>query len=153
MKEIVLTKNKIALIDDEDYDKLSKHSWCASQNRAGNWYATSRIDKKIVMMHRFVLNTNNEVDHKNRNGLDNQKSNLRRATRKQNSCNRIGRKGRRFKGVSFLKRLNKWRAYINDNHRKKALGCYSTIEEAAAAYDNVAKQLWGDWALLNFPGA
>jgi hypothetical protein len=92
------------------------------------------------------------VDHRNRNGLDNQRHNLRVATHTQNRVNSGPRSDNRsgFKGVSFCKARNKWQAGLNSKRKYKFLGYFVSPEEAARAYDAAAKSLWGEFAFLNF---
>ena len=97
------------------------------------------------------------VDHINGDALDNRKENLRVCSYSQNSCNKKIRSDSRsgYKGV--VKVGKKWQAYIGDpdtpatRKRRLYLGTYTTAEDAARAYDNRAKELYGDYALLNFP--
>jgi hypothetical protein len=90
------------------------------------------------------------IDHKNRNGLDNQKSNLREATRSQNNANKkpTSFSSSRFLGVS--KRYSKWTARITKNGVTYDLGAFKIEDEAAKAYDNKAIELHGEFANLNF---
>jgi hypothetical protein len=93
------------------------------------------------------------ADHINHNTLDNRKANLRPATREQNAWNmrkKLGKHSSRFKGVSLLKGLNKWRARIGYNGRRISIGCYDEEESAARDYDRKAKELYGGYAKCNF---
>ena len=85
MKTIELTKDYVAVVDDDDYDNLRKYSWCYSHG-----YAVSYINGKLVRMHRFILDYygDQDIDHINNNGLDNRKENLRIVSRTINNLNR-----------------------------------------------------------------
>lgn len=93
-----------------------------------------------------------EVDHINRDRLDNQRQNLRVVTRQQNAQWRQGlpNSTSRFKGVGLYKRRNIWRAYIKTNGKIIHLGYFDSEEDAARAYDTSAKRLFGDFAYTNF---
>ena len=159
MKEIELTQGKITIVDDDDYDKLVKYSWQAYWSKKGKrFYArrTFRVngERKVSFMHRFILGlTDRKIscDHKDNDGLNNQRSNLRAATIQQNSFNR--KKGSncssKYKGVVWLKERNKWRAYIIINGKPKYLGVFHDEVEAARTYDMAAVENFGEFASLN----
>jgi hypothetical protein len=90
MKEIPLTQGKVALIDDEDYEKICTGKWCA-QYAPWTFYSHGKVPgrKKIISMHRFIMGDpeNKEIDHINGNGLDNRKENLRIVSRQENGQN------------------------------------------------------------------
>jgi predicted nucleotide-binding protein len=94
-----------------------------------------------------------EIDHINRDGCDNRRSNLRICNRSQNNMNKTKYKNNtsNFKCVSFDKKRNKWKAYTKFNNRSIFIGYYSTPEDAALAYDLKAIELFGEFANLNFP--
>ena len=102
----------------------------------------------------FILNLTNLpcVDHKDRNSLNNHLSNLRWCTRKENDQNRSKRKNTSsvYKGVHFYKKANKWRAKIKHNGQQIHLGYFSDESEAGSAYDRKAKELFKEFAVLNF---
>jgi hypothetical protein len=156
VRGIKLTQGKVAIVDDEDYEDLSKYPWRYNK-KLGYAMGHVTIDEKdkTVYMHRFITNAprNVMVDHENRNKLDNRKSNLRVATGSQNQCNRELPKNNKsgYKGVSFNLSKQRWRAYIRFNKKCKMLGSFNTAEEAALAYDQAARHLHGDFAFLNFP--
>lgn len=163
MKEIHLTREAIALVDDEDFTRLDSHKWhlhiCITSAGVEKRYARRSIynpetQKNIgIYMHREILPAP-EVDHRDGNGLNNQKHNLRSATRVQNSGNanlRRGKKTSRFKGVSWFSSRHQWRAYGTINYRFKHLGYFEREADAALAYDRFANEYFGEFALLNFP--
>jgi len=158
MIEILLTQNKIALIDNEDYQIVINHKWCAYREPRmfNNWYAatnvrTSKGKYRSVSMHRLILGDCCEgmtVDHINHNGLDNRRSNLRIATATQQQQNRKQTKGySRFKGVTWNK--NAWAARIKHNGKEYHLGRFKNEEDAARQYNYFANLYFGEYAYLN----
>jgi len=148
MKLIELTKGKSAIVDDEDYEWLSRKKWHAIKVRH-NWYAVGKIKKKHVYMHRFIMKTPPTLttDHKNRNGLDNRKENLRNATNAQNNANkpvRSSKKTSRYKGVHYEKRYHIWFASC----ARKQKCCKSEVD-AALAYNSMATEKYGEFSYLN----
>lgn len=143
-----------ALVDDEDYERVTQRKWRLHGNPADKTqYAAAhvRIDGKAKreLMHRFILQAKpgQTIDHKNRNGLDNRKSNLRYCTLSQNQANTETRTGSsRFRGVSWYKPTKKWRVKVGKNG---FVGYYSTEEEAARIYNEKAVKRYGEFATLN----
>jgi len=160
MKRIKLTQNKYALVDDADYDSLSKFKWYA--NKLGHtWYAYRNTPRNIngkhktICMHRQILGLKRgdglQADHKNHYGLDNRRSNLRTCNHQQNDFNRRKVKGSsQFKGVYWHKARMKWIARIKYNNEQRHLGYFDNELEAAKAYDTRALELFGEFAYLNF---
>jgi hypothetical protein len=151
MKKIALTDGSVTLVDDEDFDFLSQWNWM--RHTAGYAYAWEPALKKLVYMHRVILNPppHLHVDHINRDRLDNRRSNLRPATRVENMMNsEIRREGTsKYRGVSWDAERGKWFASIRINKRSKNLGRYSSESEAAEAYNRAALQHYGDFAPFN----
>ena len=155
MKEILLTQGKVALVDDEDYEELSKYKWCFTMRKgARTGYVVRYLGKgggrgTTVPMHRVIMKAQKgqEVDHKDGNGLNNQKENLRFATRAQNSANKKSCNSTGFKGV--YKNKKRWSVNIGMDGKTKYLGSYSTKEEAALAYNRAAQEHFGEYAYLN----
>jgi hypothetical protein len=161
--EIPLSKGKVAIVDPDDYEELSKHKW---HTMVGKYtcYAVRSVregkKKNMVSMHRqihgLLKGDKRLVDHRNHNGLDNRRSNTRVCGKSENAMNSAGRKGTasKYKGVCVGRWGKRWQAKINtivDGKRKYLyLGTHETEEEAARAYDNKAKELHGEFALLNF---
>jgi hypothetical protein len=162
---------KFAMVDDEDYDKLSQYNWCAIKG-GHTFYATTTIRqpdgrRMMTQMHRIIMQLTDKkifVDHKDGNGINNQKSNLRAVTQAQNMCNRLSNKiaTSKYVGVSWhqYKRKRKdgsyhyygyWTAVIGSNGKDFRLGLFKDEIEAAKAYDAKAKELHGEFARLNFP--
>ena len=143
-----------AKVDPENYEKLAGFNWLLQTANANN-YAVKLEGDTPVRMHRIIMNApkGSIVDHKDRNGLNNTKINLRFATRAQNNCN-IRRKTKtktsKYKGVSFTSKIKKWRVQIKYNGTTKHLGYFDNEEDAAKAYDEAAREYHGEFAYLNF---
>lgn len=152
---IPLTQEKFAYIDLEDYERVTnKHSWHAEPSRYGrSWYARTCINYRKILLHRFILeidDPNIKIDHINNNGLDNRKENLRVATSSQNKANMIAIGGTsKYKGVSYNKKASAWISEISYQNVKNYLGTYFSEKQAALAYNDAAKVLFGEFALLN----
>lgn len=154
-RKIKLTKGKYAIVDPEDYDRLSEYDWQAIEGRCGNFYAGRIEGGKIIYMHRQIMNNpiGAIVDHKYRDGLNNTKRKLRIVTAAQNSCNSTKTSSNctsKYKGVNRHKDKNKWRSYITHKGRRMHLGYFENEEDAAKAYDAAARKYHGDFACLNF---
>ena len=147
-RHIPLTQGLVTLVDAEDYEALAAYTWYAS-----HMYAVRRIDGKQVRMHRILLNAPGgmDVDHINGDKLDNRRENLRLATRAQNTQNQGRRSTNKsgYKGVCRATNRKSWMATITVNRRQKLLGCFSTPEEAHAAYCTAAKELHGEFARVS----
>lgn len=159
MKAIMLTQDQIALVDDEWYDYLSQWKWHAKwSNHAQTFYAAKMICKrphrKILYMHNVIAYTplHLQVDHMDHVGTHNWIMNLRWATRSQQMMNRRWQSGTssQFKGVYWYKALQKWKASIIFNYQHTHLGYFNDEIQAALAYDRAAKELFGEFAYLNF---
>lgn len=154
--EIALTKGYVALVSAPAPISVSEYSWCALTGANGNVYAARRGPRgKLILMHREILDApfGLEVDHINGNTLDNCNCNLRLATHRENSYNRAAHRdgSSRFKGVSWSRDRRKWLAKIDQGAKQKYLGLYSDEVAAALAYDQAARQMFGQFARLNFP--
>jgi hypothetical protein len=154
VKQIQLTKGLVALVDDEDYERLSSFKW-----KAHHRYAARNVRRNgkflTIMMHREILKAPSgmDVDHINGDRLDNRRSNLRLATRSQNTRNRKGNKNSisGYKGVGWHARCRKWQAAIKTDDKQLYLGLFDAPEDAARAYDAAARNLHGPFAKVNFP--
>jgi hypothetical protein len=159
MKEILLNRGFVALVDDEDYEKLCHFNWTVSdlKNNKTQYAFCNKYHGKKMLMHQVVMippPDGQTIDHKDRNGLNNQKSNLRYATPSQQQLNRGKIKGTktRYKGVFYRASGRKrWQARISVNKKKISLGGYYTEEEAARAYDAYIKVHCLDFGVPNFP--
>lgn len=160
-KEIVLTKGKVALVDDEMYPFLSRFNWYANRQGYAERMAMVLGTYKKILMHRVVacavwgdFPTDHFVDHHDRNKLNNQSTNIRFASRGQNACNRHGwGRTNPYKGVyeGRKAKTKTWRALIQKDKVRVHLGYFPTPEDAARAYDRAAIDLHGPYAVLNFP--
>jgi HNH endonuclease len=153
---IVLTKEKVALVDAKDYQSLVQFKWYAKLHGT-KWYARKRRPDKrgaYDYMHRFLLNApqGKLVDHKNGDGLDNQRNNIRLCTSSQNNANRRKKPGSssQYKGVT-LRTSGRWQAHIVIERKAEFLGNYIVEEDAARSYDKRAVEAFGEFALPNFP--
>lgn len=154
VRDIPLTQGKFAIVDAEDYDRLSQYKWYAAKNRE-TYYAQRGSNGTIISMHREIMRAPKGVicDHKNHNGLDNCKSNLRLCTSAQNQYNKTAKKGcsSRYKGVILRRDYKRWRAQIGFNYERIHLGNFPDQIKAGSAYDDKAADLFGEFAYLNFP--
>ena len=145
MKKIKLTKGYYTLVDDDKFEFLSQFKWHYS-----NGYAMRRVGKKILQMHRVLLNTpvGKDTDHINRYSLDNRLVNLRICNRSENNLNKPKQSNNTsgFKGVFWRNDKKLWRARVGN----KYAGMFKSKIDAAKAYDKVAKKIYGDFAKLNF---
>jgi hypothetical protein len=151
MREIPLTRGKVALVDDADFEAVSAFKWYAYPHR-NTWYAARKNGNATIQMHRFILNTPQglETDHEDGDGLNNRRYNIRVSTHAQNIANQGPQRGHLLKGVKKCNNCERWIARIGFNHRSLYLGIYQTPEAAAYAYDCKAVELFGEFARCNF---
>jgi hypothetical protein len=156
-RTIPLTQGLEALVNKSDYKWLRHHTWFAHKERRTFYAWRWSKKRKAIKMHREIMGVTGKrkVDHKNGNGLDNRRCNIRQATNRQNSSGMRKRKGKssRFKGVRWFSRLKMWQAYIWNGKKslQKHLGYFTVEQEAARAYDKAARVSYGEFAALNFP--
>jgi len=163
MKKIKLTQGKFALVDDEDFEQLSKLKWGFDNS---NGYARRVIcGNEKIYMHRMIMKTPKrlQTDHINHNKLDNRKINLRIVVQSQNNMNRKKVNNKYgYKGINFYNHRKyytqttgrvthpkTWRANIKINKKRISLGFFFTKEEAAQAYNEAAQKYFGEYAYLN----
>jgi hypothetical protein len=169
-----------ALVDDEDYAAVSAFHWrIYEKSRPGGGidgpYAMAHArrmedgtfrppeprgsneliggKRTTIRMHKLITGWD-RADHRNHNGLDNRRENLRPATFSQNTWNQRKRAGicsSTYKGVTWHKLNKRWMAHIRADKRDYHLGYHDSEREAAEAYDIAARQLHGEFAVLNFP--
>lgn len=157
--EFCVRTGLIAICDWQDYELVKTYCWLLKSGKCTSYAVATQIGEdgtqKKVLMHNLIMPPPEGiiVDHKNGNGLDNRRSNLRFATNQQNSFNTppYRRKGKvsQYKGVHFEKTTKKFKAVIKVNGQIKTLGRYETEELAAEAYNEAAKNAFGDFARLN----
>lgn len=165
---IQLTKGKEAIIDSRDQGWLSNYDWCVSIAPNKHIYYAVRKSRKgegkrhYIWMHRIIWERHNgpipkgmEIDHINRNSLDNRLENLRLCSRSQNLSNmsnqiRKSSLSSKFKGVCYDTNRQRWKAYIKQDGALLNIGRYHSEEEAARAYDAKAREMFGEFANVNF---
>lgn len=159
MRRVPLTQGYEALVDDADYETVMT---------VGPWYALVKPDRQTVYAQRNIqcpdgrrsgqymhklLTGWPQTDHRNGDGLDNRRVNLRPATGTQNNANSRPRKDNTsgLRGVRWHEQKRRWHAYIRVNGKRHHLGSYDNPETAGRAYDTAARELFGEFARLNFP--
>lgn len=165
MREILLTRDQVALVDDEDYAYLVKVKWCAMRSRT-TWHAVRNIttaphEHHIQLMHRAILQPSRrqQVDHIDGNGLNNQKSNLRTATQRENNRNKTRKTAGSsiYKGVKRCGHCKKRAVRIRSGavgkdgrSAEQHLGYFYSERIAALVYDEAARSAFGEFACTNF---
>jgi hypothetical protein len=162
-RRIPLGESKYTIVDPQDFYRFNIFNWCPKE-QGPNSYAVrlaANPNKKIkkimiISLHREIMNHPKGllVDHKNGNGLDNRRANLRLATHSQNSCNRPKTKSKassQFVGLSLDKHRGTWVVRIYVNGKKIFLGSFDNEITAAHAYDKAALEYHKEFARLNFP--
>ena len=158
MREILLTQGKVAMVDDEDFCWLNCYTWCA-ERKGKTFYAQTHISGRAVNMHRLILGLTDprkQADHKNHNGLDNQRKNLHAVDASFNQLqngkqNKIfKRMTSKYKGVSWCKRTKSWKAQITIKSKTLWCGRFKKEDDAAKAYDNKALAVLGKKAQIGF---
>ena len=152
---IRLSQGKFAVVDEADFEWLNQYDWFAYKGY-GTFYAKTKIREngkiKEIKMHQMITGTT-YIDHANSDGIHNYRSNLRPCTSQQNNMNQRPQKNKKsiYKGVYPVGNRGRFRASIRFNGKAINLGSFYNEIEAAKAYDRKAKELFGEFAWLNFP--
>lgn len=156
MKQIKLTQGRYVLVSNVDYKYLNQWKWCVLKGRNTFYAIRMRSNRKMILMHRIILErmgfTNfKQSDHKDCNGLNNQRSNLRPANHSQNSrnCRKHCDNTSGLKGVCWNSRRRKWVAQISVNGNYEFIGHYDSKISAAREYNKAAKKYHGVFMRLN----
>jgi hypothetical protein len=153
-KEIPLTQNKTAIVDNQDYDYLMQWKWYAKCDHKISYAVRNiRVNGKRILARMHVIIAKRagikgkEIDHQDRNGLNNRRSNLRAATHGQNMANRVPKTKSGYKGV--YPHGNSWVVYMTANKQHLYLGSFTDKHTAARAYNTAAKKYFGKFCVLN----
>ena len=157
MKEVELTRGYVAVVDDEDFERIAASKWSVLLTPTSGYAVRNAptVDgvRGMIWMHHEIMGspTAERLDHVNGNGLDNRRCNLRQASKAENGRNRRinANNTSGFKGV--VRHGAKWKAQTSDADGRVYLGLHETKIAAARAYDDFARSRFGSFAALNFP--
>lgn len=150
-----------AFYDEQYHELVSKYKWYIKVGR-NTYYAKTNGYHGSLYLHQLIMSAQlgQRIDHKDGNGLNCQADNMRFCTRSQNAVNRHACGRSKYLGVSFVMSTSyhrgkkysysRWEANIGSG-KGRHIGKFYTEEEAAKAYDKKAKELYGEFAKLNFP--
>ena len=156
-KQIPLTQGKFAIVDDADYDFLMQWKWHYRKDGTIGGHAARKDHKNkpmTVYMHNQLIKCKDGFlpDHKDGNGLNNQRHNLRSVTHSQNSCNKKKRRQKtssQYKGVHLCKRTLRWLTRIKIKSKQISGGSHVREVDAAIAYNELSKKYHGQYGSLN----
>ena len=147
------------LFSEEDRELVESRSWfiniqprtqyvCTHVKQPDGSFKQKKLHQLIMQPPKGMV-----VDHINHCGTDNRRENLRVCSKHENNMgrNKNAKGSSRYKGVTLHKQTNKWRAQFQVNKKRVGIGYFTSEEEAARAYDSKAKELFGEFAFLNFP--
>lgn len=158
MRLIPLTQGKFAMVDNADYEAVSQFKWHAEKGRHG-FYAVRNIiradgKKRIQYLHQFLMPGVPQIDHRDGNGLNNQRCNIRPATHQLNGrgfrSKEFGATSQ-FRGVSWNQKRQKWETQIFVAGKRVFLGYFTDEIESAIARDKATLKYYGPDAQFNFP--
>lgn len=154
-KKIPLSQGRDAIVDEQDFGALSRYRWFfvgAGTGYAVRWARDAGGRRRLVYMHREILNAppDKDVDHIDRDSLNNKRANIRVVARSLNNHNRRSWGRSRFKGVHWDARDNRWCATITLNGKNVKIGRFASEREAAMRYDERAREAYGEAAVTNF---
>ena len=159
MKEIQLTKGRVALVDDADFDWLNSYKWCLLIGGGKREYAhgARKYNGNLILMHRLIFGLPSksfDIDHIDGNGLNNQRSNLRMCTRSENLRNVAKRAicKAKYKYIHYDRSRQRWQAEITVNGVRYRSKWKSTEEEAAIEANKLITQYHGEFGRLNVIG-
>jgi hypothetical protein len=158
MMLVPLTQGKFAQVDASDWPAVMRFKWHVKRMRRG-LYAARNVHRpgggqRTRLLHQDILPGVSQVDHRDGNGLNNRRKNLRTATTRQNRQGFQRKKkgtSSHFRGVCWKAQVAKWRAQIQVDGDVKHLGYFSREVDAAKAYDTAARCYFGNFASPNFP--
>ncbi len=159
MRSVPLQRGYVTLVDDEDFEAVAAIRWCIVVSSYGSVHAkvgNAKCRNGVRRLHHFIFErstgitvpTGMQIDHANGDTMDNRRANLRLCTASQNCANRY--KTRERRGV-YQAPNGKWRASVNSKGKRYHLGYFDDVEQAARARDRKATELFGEFAVLNFP--
>jgi len=156
-----MSQPRYAKVDAADYKRLKRYEWVADKN-GNRFYARRHTvggkgkNGTLVYLHQEIIDVPKGmvIDHINHDAMDNRRSNLRAATHSQNMWNKSKQRGNYtsiYKGVAWYQKTGKWRARIYYNGKEILIGYFDDEKAAAMAYDEKAKELFGEFAAPNLP--
>lgn len=150
--------NVFVSVDDKDFKTINAEKWHGDRQVNGKIYAMRTVcangKRTLLRMHTAIMGrvAGKEIDHRDGDGLNNQRHNLRHCTKTENARNRTKQSNNKsgYKGVSWRKKDNRWLAQIKHGRKRKHLGHFTCLVKAAKAYDKAAREMYGEFAKLNF---